>query len=83
QASRGAHISPSNKIYYGWKIVVALFITLLFSSGLGFYNHTVVLQALVLERGFSVTMASTAVSIFFLCSGLIGLQVAASLEKHD
>ena len=63
--------------------MVALFITLLFSSGLGFYNHTVVLQALVLERGFSVTMASTAVSIFFLCSGLIGLQVAASLEKHD
>ena len=70
-------------MYYGWKIVATLFVTLLFSSGLGFYNHAVILQALVAEKGLSVTVASMAVSIFFLASGMVGLWIAAGLERYD
>ena len=52
-------------IFYGWKIVIALFMVLAFSSGLGFYNHAILIQALTTESHFSVEVASFAVSIFF------------------
>lgn len=70
-------------MFYGWKIVAALFVILAFSSGLGFYVHSVVLQALASEKGFPITIASTAVSIFFLASGVAGIFIAALLEKYD
>lgn len=70
-------------IYYGWKIVITLFIILIFCSGLGFYNHAVTLQALVSEKGLSVSVASSAVSLFFLASGIVGLWIAGLLEKYD
>ena len=70
-------------MFYGWKIVATLFFVLMFASGLGFYNHSVVLQALTTEKGFPITVASTAVSIFFFASGLAGLYIAALLEKYD
>lgn len=70
-------------MYYGWKIVGALFITLTFCSGLGFYNHAVTLQALVTEKQLSIQLASSAVSVFFLASGLVGMGIAALLDKYD
>lgn len=70
-------------MYYGWKIVITLFITLTFCSGLGFYNHAVTLQALVSEKGLSVEIASSAVSLFFLSSGVVGLWIASLLDRYD
>ena len=70
-------------MYYGWKIVAALFIILIFCSGLGFYNHAVTLQALVTEKQLSIEIASTAVSVFFLSSGLVGMVIAALLDRYD
>lgn len=70
-------------LYYGWKIVITLFVILIFCSGLGFYNHAVTLQALVSEKGLSVSVASSAVSLFFLASGVVGLWIAGLLEKYD
>jgi len=55
----------TTRIFYGWKIVAALFVMLSFSSGLGFYAHTIYLQALSQQAGFSITLASGAVSLFF------------------
>ncbi len=69
------------QMHHGWKIVAALFVILTFTSGLGFYNHSVLLQALVAERGLSVAMSSTAVSIFFFASGLAGLVIAPALDR--
>lgn len=67
----------------GWKIVVALFVILFFSSGLGFYNHAVMIDALSQERGFPITVASTAVSVFFLASGIVGPPVASIIDRYD
>jgi len=41
------------------------------------------LSALVNERGFPVAVASSAVSLFFLVSGVSGIVIGALLEKHD
>ncbi len=70
-------------MYYGWKIVAALSVTLTFCSGLGFYNHAVTLQALVTEKQLSIELASSAVSVFFLASGLVGMAIAALLDRYD
>ncbi len=70
-------------LFYGWKVVGALFVMLMFSSGFGFYNHSVIIQVLVKETDFAVTTASLAVTFFFLMSGVSGLVIAPLLEKYD
>ena len=62
---------------------VGLFVVMALSSGLGFYNHAVLIQALAQTGNFSVTSASSAVSLFFIVSGLTGLVVAPILERVD
>jgi|TARA_B100000315_G_scaffold260434_1_gene321827 MFS family permease len=71
------------RIFYGWRIVAAIFVILTFCSGLGFYNHTVMLQALSAERQFPITVTSTAVSLFFITAGVSGLLVARFIEWFD
>ena len=70
-------------VFYGWKIVAALFVIMAFSSGLGFYNHSILLQALASDSQFSVEQASFAVSVFFIVSGLAGLLMAPLLDRID
>ena len=70
-------------MYAGWKVVIGLFVVMALSSGLGFYNHAVLIQALAQTGNFSVTSASSAVSLFFIVSGLTGLVVAPILERVD
>ena len=53
-------------IFYGWKIVSAIFVLLTFTSGLSFYNHAIYLNALAAQPAFTVGIASMSVSIFFL-----------------
>lgn len=66
-----------------WQIVGALFAMMMFSSGLGFYNQSVLLEALTRERGFSVFSASFASTVFFGTSGFMGLAVASLIERID
>ena len=70
-------------IYYGWKIVFAIFVQLTFNSGLSFYNHAIYLNALADNSAFDVQTASSAVSIFFLSAGITGLGVARWVRDHD
>jgi len=72
-----------SKYFYGWKIAVALLVINTFVSGLSFYNHAVILNALSLQPQFTVQSVSLAVSIFFLSSGLTGLWVAKLLKDYD
>ena len=66
-----------------WQIVGALFAMMMFSSGLGFYNQSVLLEALTRERGLTVFAASLAPTIFFAVSGFAGLGVASVIERVD
>lgn len=75
--------SDGGRPFYGWAVVAAVFAMLAVASGLGFYNLTVYLRALVDEQGFSVGAASGATAVFFLTSGVVGLGVAALLARVD
>ncbi len=70
-------------MFFGWKVVAALFVILMFSSGLGFYNNAIILQALSRDGGFPIELASSAVSLFFISSGVTGLLIAPILERTD
>lgn len=69
-------------MFYGWKIVAALFVVLTITSGLGFYYQSVLIDALG-EKGFEISDASMSVSIFFLSGGLFGPLLAAFIERID
>lgn len=73
----------SRRLYYGWKVVAALFIMLGVSSGFGFYNQSVLLAALTGERGFSIATASLATTLFFALGGVAGLGIASLIERFD
>jgi len=64
-------------------VVAAIFVMLAVSSGLGFYNLSVVLQALTAERGFSVAAVSATTALCFTVSGVAGLGVARLLDRWD
>jgi len=70
-------------MYYGWKIVAALFVVMCFTSGLGFYIHAVLLHGLVSEKGFSITDISGAVSVFFCSGGIAGLGISVLIDRYD
>lgn len=71
------------RIFYGWVVVAAVFVVLTFAAGLGFYNATVYLQALVEEQGFSISAASGATAMFFVVGGLAGIPIARLVERYD
>jgi len=71
------------KMYYGWWIVTAVFVTSTVSSGLGFYNLPVFLGALTTQQGFSIATASLGTAFFFIASGVAGVAVARLLERFD
>jgi len=73
----------AGQIYYGWKIVAAIFVILTFTSGLSFYNHAIYLNALAEQPAFTVSIVSTAVSIFFFTGGITGLLVAKWVQDYD
>ncbi len=72
-----------SRVFFGWWVVVGVFVGMTTSSGLGFYNIAVVLEALTEERGFSVSEVSATVAFFFVVSGLTGLGVARLIERYD
>jgi len=65
-----------------WKIVIAIFIMLTFTSGLGFYIQAILVQGLV-ANGFSIELASSGISVFFFSTGVAGLVIGRLLELVD
>lgn len=70
-------------MFYGWYVVGAIGIVLTTTSGLGFYNLSVLLDALVRERGFPVALASGATACYFIGSGLGGVLAGWLIERVD
>ena len=70
-------------VYYGWKVVAALFVMLSFTSGLAFYNMSVLMNALVSTGRYPVSVVSVGVALFFVASGSAGMIAAPLLQRHD
>jgi MFS family permease len=53
------------------------------TSGLAFYNLSILLAAFVAERGFPVALASSATATFFLASGMGGAVAGRLVDRLD
>ena len=70
-------------IFYGWFLVAAVFVILVVSSGLGFYNASVILAAAIDELDAPVGAVSGATGLFFAISGLTGFAFSKRLDSAD
>ena len=62
-------------ISYRWRVVAGVFVVLMASSGFGFYNLAVYMNALAEQRAFAVADLSAAIAALFVATGIAGLGV--------
>jgi len=67
----------SSKVFYGWRVVAAVFVLAVFGWGLGFYGPPVYLHAVLEARGWPLALVSAAVTAHFL----FGALMVANLPK--
>jgi len=70
-------------LFYGWYVVGAIGLVLTTTSGLAFYNLSVLLDAFIAQRAFPVTLASGATASYFMASGIGGVVAARLMERLD
>jgi len=58
-------------IFFGWRVVAAVFVLAMFGWGVGFYGPPVFLHAVRATRGWSLALVSTAVTLHFLFGALV------------
>lgn len=71
------------RIFYGWYIVAAICLITTVTSGLAFYNLSILLDAFVSERGFPVALTSAATASFFIAGGFAGVIVGRLVDRFD
>ena len=73
----------SPRFFYGWAVVGAVFVILTITSGLGFYNASVILNAATTELDAEVGAVSGATALFFAISGVTGFLLSRQMEWRD
>lgn len=69
------------KMFYGWRIVIATFVIMLFGCGVAFYSFGVFIKPLAAEFGWSRTLISIAIGLWALMYGLSGPAVGILMHK--
>src|SRR5207247_1117573 len=82
-AMLGKNGSSRPQAFYGWYVVYAIGLVLMTTSGLAFYNLSVLLDAFVAERGFPAALTSGATASFFIASGAGGVFAARLMDRID
>lgn len=74
--------ATTRRVFYGWWIVLGSGITLVFSSGVGFYSHGAILDPLRIHYGWSKGAISTALTMYFAASGILGMVVGEAIDRY-
>jgi MFS family permease len=74
---------PDGRMFYGWYIVAAICLITTVTSGLAFYNLSILLDAFVSERGFPVSLTSAATATFFVAGGVAGVIAGRLVDRFD
>ena len=75
--------NPPARVFYGWYVVAAVFVITTTSSGLAFYNLSILLAAFVAEQGFAVGLASSATATFFIAGSIGGVIAGRLVDRID
>lgn len=73
----------TNTRFPGHRVVIACFVVMMTSAGLGFYGLAVYLNTFSRELDWKVSSVSLATTVFFLVSGVAGVVVARLIERVD
>lgn len=76
-------MSSPRRVFYGWYVVAAALVITTTTSGLAFYNLSILLAAFVAERGFPVALASSATAAFFIAGGIGGMIAGRLVDRVD
>jgi MFS family permease len=71
------------RVFYGWYVVAAALVITTTTSGLAFYNLSILLAAFVAEYGFPVRLASSATATFFIAGGIGGMIAGRLVDRFD
>lgn len=69
--------------FYGWVIVGTVFVMLMVTAGLGFYNASVILVAARTELDASVSAVSFGPTLFFGIGGIAGFALSRLMDRVD
>jgi len=75
-------LPTTEKKFYGWWIVLVSTAILFVSSGIGFYGHGVILDPLSSMHGWSKTTISSAATLYFITSGMMGMIIGRQIDKY-
>jgi hypothetical protein len=67
--------------FYGWRVVGGAFVLAAFGWGLGFYGPPIYLHAIRAERGWSLLLVSTAVTLHFVIGALVVANLPALYRR--
>jgi MFS family permease len=73
---------PGGKIFFGWWMVLALFVILFHAAGTGFYVFPVFISSLQAEFGWSMTQISTGVAVFAIVMGLASPVIGILIGRY-
>lgn len=82
QARDDSAAPPQPKAFHGWRIVFAGTLILSVSSGIGFYGHGVILDPLRALHGWPKAVISSAVTLYFLTAGVMGMIVGRQIDRY-
>jgi MFS family permease len=68
-------------IFYGWRVVGATFVLAVFGLGVGFHGPAVYLHTLHQQRGWPLTLVSTAVTVHFLAGAIVVANLPALYRR--
>jgi len=82
QSKKETALVSDTKPFYGWWIVAAGTAVLFVSSGIGFYGHGVILDPLRILHGWSKATVSSAITLYFLTAGIMGMIIGRQVDKY-
>jgi len=71
----------STRYFYGWNVVGATFVMALASFGLGFYGIAVYVAALQQLHGWSASVVSAPVTVYYVAGALLTAAIASVYER--
>ncbi len=75
-------LPKTGKKFYGWWIVLAGTAIGFVASGIGFYGHGVILDPLRNMYGWSKGTISSAVTLYFITSGIMGVIIGRQIDRY-
>lgn len=69
------------RLHYGWWVAGGCSLLSFAVVGIGFYGMVVLLDALVVERGWSREFVSAATSLYWIVTGLVSLTIGRAVDR--